>query len=77
MSLAEPWRSEITLHFDNSEPALGPDEWPVSSDFLLARAAADGGMADLTESDIRLWIFWLELDYILNGCGSFTSVEIL
>jgi hypothetical protein len=33
---------------------------------LLAWAAAGGALVDLTEDDIRLWMFWLGLDYILN-----------
>jgi len=32
----------------------------------LARTVADGGLVDLTKDDIRLWMFWLGLDYILN-----------
>jgi len=45
---------------------LGPNEWPANSDFLLARIGASGELVDLTEDDIRLWMFWLGLDYILN-----------
>jgi hypothetical protein len=66
VSLAEPWRSESPFHFDRSEPAFGPEDWPVSGDFLLARATADGGLVDLTGSDVRLWMFWLGLDYVMN-----------
>jgi hypothetical protein len=33
---------------------------------VLARVGAGGQLADLTEDDIRLWMFWLGLDYILN-----------
>jgi len=66
MSLAEPSRFEVKLRFENSELDLGPKEWPANGDFLLARAAADGAFEDLTEADVRLWMFWLGLDYILN-----------
>jgi hypothetical protein len=37
MFLAEPWRSEITLHFGGSVLALDPDHWFVNGGFLLAR----------------------------------------
>jgi hypothetical protein len=30
------------------------------------RARGDGELVDLTEDDIRLWMFWLGLDYILH-----------
>jgi hypothetical protein len=66
LSLAEPWQSEITLRFDGSESSLSPDEWPVSGDFLLARATDDGGLVDLTEADLKHWMFWLGFDYIMN-----------
>lgn len=66
MSLAEPSRFEVRLRFENSELDLGPKEWPASGDFLLARTAVGGELVDLTEDDIRLWMFWLGLDYILN-----------
>lgn len=65
-SPAAPRRSEPTLRFDRSEPVLGSDEWPVSADFLLARINDGGGLVDLTESDIKHWMFWLGLDYFLN-----------
>lgn len=65
LSLAEPSRFEVRLHFENTELDLGPKEWPASGDFLLARAAG-GELVDLTEEDIRLWMFWLGLDYILH-----------
>ena len=65
LSLAEPSRFEVKLRFDNSVLGLGPREWPANGDFVLARV--DGGeLVDLTEDDIRLWMFWLGLDYILN-----------
>jgi hypothetical protein len=35
-------------------------------DFLLARVDARGELADLTEDDIRLWMLWLGLDYVLH-----------
>jgi hypothetical protein len=54
----------ITLHFDGSDPGLGPDEWPVSGDFLLARATDDGGLVDLTESEVTALMSWLMLVYI-------------
>jgi hypothetical protein len=54
LSLAEPSRFEIKLHFQNSEHDLGPKEWPANGDFLLARVDAGGELVDLTEDDIRL-----------------------
>ncbi|HEX8106756.1 MAG TPA: hypothetical protein VF516_03460 [Kofleriaceae bacterium] len=66
LSLAEPWRFEVRLHFENSERDLGPKEWPANGDFVLARVGACGELMDLTEDDIRLWMFWLGLDHILN-----------
>ena len=66
MSLAEPSQFEVRLRFENSELDLGPKEWPANGDFLLARVAASSELVDLTEDDIRLWMFWLGLDYILN-----------
>lgn len=32
----------------------------------LARVGAGGELLDLTEGDIRLWMFWVGLDYILH-----------
>jgi hypothetical protein len=66
LSLAEPSRFEIKLHFQNSERDLGPKEWPANGDFLLARVDAGDELVDLTEDNIRLWMFWLGIDYILN-----------
>jgi hypothetical protein len=66
LSLAEPSRFEVKLRFDNSELDLGPREWPANGDFVLARVATGGELVDLTDDDIRLWMFWLGLDYILN-----------
>ena len=66
-SIAEPLRYEVALQFDSAESALTPSEWPVSADFALARVAADGELVDLTESDVRHWMFWLGLDYVMNG----------
>ena len=64
MSLARPWQSAITLHFDRSGPGLGSGEWPVSGDFLLARATDDGELVDMTESDATFFLSWLRLVYI-------------
>jgi hypothetical protein len=36
-----------------------------NGNFLLARTGDDDRAADLTEAGIRLWMFWLGLDYIL------------
>ncbi len=66
LSLAEPSRFEVRLRFENSELDLGPKEWPANGDFLLARIGPGGELVDLTEDDIRLWMFWLGLDYILH-----------
>jgi hypothetical protein len=66
LSLTEPSGFEVRLRFENSEFDLGPKDWPTSGDFVLARTAAGGELVDLTEDDIRLWVFWLGLDYILN-----------
>jgi hypothetical protein len=61
-----PSRFEAKLRFENSELDLGPKEWPANGDFLLARVDAGSALVDLTEDDIRLWMFWLGLDYILH-----------
>jgi hypothetical protein len=66
LSLAEPSGFEVRLRFENSELDLGPKEWPANGDFLLARVGAGDELVDLTEDDIRLWMFWLGLDYILH-----------
>jgi hypothetical protein len=66
LSLPVPSRFEVKLRFENSELDLGPKEWPANGDFLLARVGAGGELVDLTEDDIRLWMFWLGLDYILH-----------
>ena len=66
MSLPVPSRFEVKLRFENSELDLGPKEWPANGDFLLARVDAGGELVDLTEDDIRLWMFWLGLHYILK-----------
>jgi hypothetical protein len=44
---------------------LEPSE-PVCSLFLLARIAANGELVDLTMPDVRFWMFWLGLDYVLR-----------
>ncbi len=33
---------------------------------MLGRIGTGGELVDLTEADIRLWMFWLGLDYILH-----------
>ena len=33
---------------------------------MLARISTGGELVDLTDDDIRLWMFWLGLDYILH-----------
>lgn len=58
----EPY--EITLQVDDLKAGLGLEEWPANGDFVLARSGADGGLADLTESDIAHWMYWLGLDYL-------------
>lgn len=65
-SPAIPRQPESTLRFDRPEPTLGSDEWLVCADFLLARFVAGGELVDLTEDDIRFWMFWLGLDYVLH-----------
>jgi hypothetical protein len=52
LSLAEPSRLEIKLHFKNSERDLGPKEWPANGDFLLGRVNAGGELVDLTKNDL-------------------------
>jgi hypothetical protein len=52
--------------FDRSAPVLGSDESPVSADFRLARVADNGKLVDLTDADIKHWMFWLGLDDFLN-----------
>ena len=66
MSPVAPQRAEITLSPGGWSLGLSLDEWPVSGDFLLTRAAAGGELVDLTESDVRFWMFWLGLDYVLH-----------
>ena len=66
LSLVEPSRFEVRLRFENSELDLGPKEWPANGDFLLARVSAGGELVDLTKDDIRFWMFWLGLNYILH-----------
>jgi hypothetical protein len=56
----------VRLRFENSELDLGPKEWPANGDFLVARVGASSELVDLTEDDIRLWMFRLGLDYILH-----------
>jgi hypothetical protein len=51
-----PWRSEI---IDRSES-------PISGDFLLTRITALGELVDLTEPDIRFYLFWLGLESVLH-----------
>lgn len=63
---AMPWRPGSTLRFDRPEPVLGPDEWLASADFLIARFAGGGELADLTEDDVRFWMGWLWFDYVLR-----------
>ena len=41
-------------------------ELPDLRGVLLARTAVGGELVDLTDDDIRFWMFWLGLDYILN-----------
>jgi hypothetical protein len=64
--LAEPSRFEVRLRFENSELDLGPKGWPANGDFLLARVSPGGELVDLTDDDIRLWMFRIGLDYILH-----------
>jgi hypothetical protein len=66
MSCTESSRFEIALRFENPTSDLGRISLPGSGDFLLARTTLDGGLVDLTESDIRFWMFLLGLDYILH-----------
>ena len=56
----------MRLRFENSELDLGPKEWPANGEPLLARVSTGGELVDLTDDDIRLWMFWLGLDHILN-----------
>jgi Domain of unknown function (DUF3846) len=51
-----PWRSEI---IDRSVS-------PISGDFLLARINALGELVDLTELDVRFYLFWLGLEHVLH-----------
>ena len=56
LARSAPWWPEIV---DRSES-------PVSGDFLLARITALGELADLTEVDVRFYLFWLGLEYVLH-----------
>lgn len=60
------WRPKVAPSPDGRSLSLDTGEWPVSGDFLLARVAADGGLTDLTMDDVRFWMFWLGLDYVLH-----------
>jgi hypothetical protein len=61
-----PSRFEIAPSVGGRSLALNLDEWPVSGDFLLARITASGELVDLTMPDVRFWMFWLGLDYVLH-----------
>jgi hypothetical protein len=63
---AAPRRPAVAPSVDGWSLGLSLGEWPVSGDFLLARVAAGGELVDLTESDVRFWMFWLGLDYLLH-----------
>ena len=63
---AAPRRPAVARSVDAWSLGLKLGEWPVSGDFLLARVAAGGEVVDLTESDVRFWMFWLGLDYVLH-----------
>jgi len=58
--------AEVVPSVNGRSLALDLDAWPVSGDFLLARIAASGELVDLTMLDIRFWMFWLGLDYVLH-----------
>jgi hypothetical protein len=66
MFTVAPQRAAVTLSPDGRTVGLNLDEWPVSGDFLLTRVAAGGELVDLTESDVKFWMFWLGLDYVLH-----------
>lgn len=66
MSLTEPAQREIRLRFDGSASDLAPDQWPVCADFLLIRVGDYGEPVDMTEADLKHWVFWLGLDYVMN-----------
>jgi hypothetical protein len=57
MARSAPWQSV---------PRFGRSDSPVSTDFLLARITALGELVDLTELDLRFYLFWLGLDYVLH-----------
>jgi hypothetical protein len=72
-SLAARWRcprravavrGEAPLRELGARPR--PQGVACQRDFLLARVGAGSELVDLTEDDIRLWMFWLGLDYILH-----------
>ena len=67
MPTIAPQRAAVAHFLDGRNPGLTLDEWPISADYLLARIAADGELMDLTESDVRFWMFWLGFDYVLHG----------
>jgi hypothetical protein len=60
------WAPEVARSVNVRILGLSLDEWPVSGDFLLARTAASGELVDLSLSDVRFWMFWLGLDYVLH-----------
>ncbi len=54
------------LRFDGSASDLAPDQWPVSADFILARVGDYSELVDMTEADLKHWVFWLGLNYVMN-----------
>jgi hypothetical protein len=52
---------------EGTDPAvpLRSEHRPLG-DFVLARSTPDNRLADLTEADIRLWMFWLEFDRLMG-----------
>lgn len=63
-SLTQLEPSGITLQVEDLKAGFGLNEWPANGDFVLARSGAAGRLADLTESDLEHWMFWLGLDHL-------------
>jgi hypothetical protein len=66
MSPTTWWPPAVVPSPDGRSLSLDTGEWPVSGDFLLVRADAGGDLVDLTEADVRFWMFWLGLEYVLR-----------
>jgi hypothetical protein len=49
-----------------TRPPLQPIGVARQRDFLLARISAAGDLVDLTEPDVRFYLFWVGLEFVLH-----------